>query len=112
MKIGVPKEIKTNENRIALVPDPSEFAELYLDALHSQLLHIQGDYRKRKRAFDTLFKHCKYDPKGSFAYRWERVLRRLDQTDVETVVAAIRQKIKLPALNQPPQPQLPVGQTA
>ena len=30
-----------------------------------------------RRAFDRLFKHCNYDPAGSFAYRWECVLRRL-----------------------------------
>jgi len=103
---------KPVNNRLALVPDPVEFAEIYLEALRTQLLHIQGDYRKRKRAFDTLFKHCKYDPKGSFAFRWERVLRRLDQTDVDAVLAAIRQKVKIPALSQPNQSQLSVGQTA
>ena len=70
-----------------VVPDPREFATAYLAAFRDQFLHIQGDYRKRRRAFDTLFKHCKHDPAGSFAYRWECVLRRLDQTEVDSLVA-------------------------
>ncbi len=54
---------------------------------------FRGAYRKRRRAFDTLFKHCKYDPAGSFAYRWECVLRRLDQTNPYALVEAIREHI-------------------
>jgi hypothetical protein len=79
--------------RDKVVPDPQGFATIYLDALRDQFLHIQGDYRKRRRAFDTLFKHCKYDPGGSFAYRWECVLCRLDQTNPYALVEAIRQRI-------------------
>jgi len=79
--------------RVKYVPEPQQFAEAYLAAFREQFLHVQGDYRKRRRAFDTLFKHLTYDTGGSFAYRWECVLRRLDQADVENVVAAIREKI-------------------
>jgi hypothetical protein len=79
--------------RDKVVPDAQGFATAYLDALRDQFLHIQGDYRKRRRAFDTLFKHCPYDPAGSFAYRWECVLRRLDQTNPYALVEAIRQQI-------------------
>ena len=86
--------------RESLVPDPCAFANAYLSAFQEHFLHIQGDYRKRRRGFDTLFKHCKYDPGGSFAYRWECVLRRLDQTDAEVLLAAIRAHIRVlnPAL--------------
>ena len=76
-----------------IVPDPKGFATAYLEAFRDQFLHIQGDYRKRRRAFDTLFKHCPYDPAGSFAYRWECVLRRLDQTNPYNLLEAIRQQI-------------------
>lgn len=81
--------------RESLVPNPIEFANAYLAAFQRHFLHTQGDYRKRRRAFDTLFKHCKYDPGGSFAYRWECVLKRLDQTDPEALLAAIRAHIKV-----------------
>jgi hypothetical protein len=79
--------------RDKVVPNPQAFALAYLDAFREQFLHIQGDYRKRRRAFDTLFKHCKYDAGGSFAYRWECVLRRLDQANPYVLVEAIRQHI-------------------
>lgn len=81
--------------REKILPEPVAFAEAYLAALRQRFLQIQGDYRKRRRAFDRLFKHCRYDPAGSFAYRWERTLRRLDGTDVEILVGAIRSKIKV-----------------
>jgi hypothetical protein len=76
-----------------LVPNPVEFAEVYLEAFREQFVHIQGDYRKRRRGFDNLFKHRRYDPGGSFAYRWERVLERLDRTDAEGMIEAIRRHI-------------------
>jgi hypothetical protein len=79
--------------RDRLVPNPREFAATYLAAFREQFLHIQGDYRKRRRAFDTLFKHCKYDAGGSFAYRWECVLRRLDHTELDSLVEAIRKNV-------------------
>jgi hypothetical protein len=82
-------------NRERIVPDARLFARSYIEALREQFLHIQGDYRKRRRAFDTLFKHCKYDPAGSFAYRWERILLRLDQTDAATLMDAIRKHINV-----------------
>jgi hypothetical protein len=81
--------------RDRLVPEPLAFARAYLEALGQQLHHIQDDYRKRRRAFDRMFGHCKYDTAGSFAYRWECVLRRLDQTDVDHLVAEIRRHIRV-----------------
>ena len=81
-------------NRGEVVLDLRAFAAAYLDALRDQFLQIQGDYRIRRRAFDTLFQHCKYDPEGSFAYRWECVLSRLDQTNPYALVDAIRQHIE------------------
>ena len=81
--------------RAGNTPDPREFAETYLEAFKAGFLHVQGDYRRHRRAYDTLFKHCHYDPAGSFAYRWECVLRRLDQTDVDTVVEGIRRHISV-----------------
>jgi len=79
--------------RDKVVPDPQGFAIAYLEAFREQFLHIQGDYRKRRRAFDTLFKHCKYDAGGNFGSRWEWILRRLDQANPYALVEAIRQHI-------------------
>jgi hypothetical protein len=79
--------------RVTHLPEPRAFAEAYLEAFGVQFQHLQSDYRKRRRAFDTLFKHCRYDPAGSFAYRWECVLRRLDQTELAPLLEAIRKEI-------------------
>jgi hypothetical protein len=79
--------------RASYLSNPRAFAETYLAALRAQFVHIQEDYRKRRRAFDTMFKDCKYDENGSFAYRWECVLRRLDKADVDTVINKIREHI-------------------
>jgi hypothetical protein len=81
--------------RLAVLPQPREFALRYLAALRARFVHIQEDYRKRRRAFDNLFKHRPYDPGGSFRYRWECVLRRLDQTDVDGLIDAIRRNIHI-----------------
>jgi hypothetical protein len=81
--------------RDKFVPEPQIFALAYLEGFRQQLLHIQSDYRKRRRAFDTLFKHCKRDPGGSFSYRWECVLRRLDETDVDRLMKVIRGHIHI-----------------
>jgi hypothetical protein len=89
---------KPVNSRAALAPDLPAFARAYLTAFREQLIHIQDDYRKRRGAFDNLFKHCKYDSAGSFAYRWECVLHRLDQADVDAFIEMVRQNI--PALNR------------
>lgn len=60
-----------------LLADADEFARLYIEGLVARFTKIQLEYRKRKRAFDTLFKHRPRDEGGSFAYRWECVLNRL-----------------------------------
>ena len=60
--------------RAKLLSNGTGFARVYLTGFHERFVHIQEDYRKRRRAFDTLFKHCRYDTGGSFAYRWEKVL--------------------------------------
>jgi hypothetical protein len=68
---------KPVNRRLALLVDPEEFASLYVDGFVTRLSKVQLEYRKRKRAFDTLFKHRPRDEGGSFAYRWECVLDRL-----------------------------------
>ena len=75
------------------LPDSRGFAQAYLAAFREQFVHIQVDYGKRRRAFDTLFKHTRYDPGGSFAYRWECTLKRLDQTNVDELMGSIERKI-------------------
>ena len=79
--------------RLAHVPDPKSFAEAYLAAFREEFLRLQSDYQRRRVAFDGLFRHLPYDPKGSFACRWFHVLKRLDETNLDTLMEAIRGQI-------------------
>ena len=72
-----------------------QFAGTYLDAFRERFFRIQQEYRNRKRAFDTLFKHRVRDEAGSFAYRWEKVLERLHRTDPRELATLIREHLAL-----------------
>ncbi len=76
--------------RLLFFPSPGEVVEAYLAAFTERFLHIKQDYTRRKRSFDTLFKQRARDEQGSFAYRWERVLDRLNRTDPIALTSAIR----------------------
>jgi hypothetical protein len=78
--------------RLDRVPDPKAFAETYLIAFSEECARLQSDYDRRRAAFDRLFKHLPYS-EGSFACRWEHVLSRLQATDHEALVQAIRRHI-------------------
>jgi hypothetical protein len=75
------------------LPHPQKFADAYFDAFVERFSRIQEDYRRHRKAFDTLFKHCPRDEGGSFAFRWERVLSRLDATDPQELARQIREQV-------------------
>ena len=79
--------------RLPLLGDPEEFAAVYVDAFVSRFSRIQLEYRKRKRAFDRLFKHRPRDEAGSFAYRWECVLDRLRRAVPQNLGRLIRSHV-------------------
>ena len=67
--------------RLEFVGRPEAFADAYIEAFAERFVAIQQEYRKRKRAFDTLFRHRLRDEAGSFAFRWEKVLQRLQRAE-------------------------------
>ncbi len=81
-------------SRLGLLPDARAFSEAYLAAFVSRFTHIQHDYRRHRRAFRALFRYRPRDEKGSFAYRWERVLDRLEAADPAAVGGVIREHVK------------------
>ena len=81
--------------RLSFFPYPRDVVEGYLAAFLERFIHIKQDYTRRKRSFDTLFKHRPRDEHGSFAYRWEQVLDRLNRTDPQALTEAIRKQIPL-----------------
>jgi hypothetical protein len=85
-----PKYTLPIRRRESFLVDVKGFAEAYLDALERRIRHIQEEYRRRRKAFDSLFDHLPGQEQGSFAYRWKRVLSRLDETDPRELAALIR----------------------
>ena len=79
--------------RVAYLPHPQRFADAYLEAFVERFGGIQQEYRKRRRAFDTLFRHRPRVEAGSFAYRWEKVLSRMDATDPRKLAGLIREHL-------------------
>ena len=90
--------------RLALVPDPSAFAAAYLEAFVEHFRLIQQKYRDRKRGFDALFKHRRRDEGGSFAFRWEKVLERLERADAPALGECVRKCLTLPKAPQATNP--------
>jgi len=79
--------------RKAFVGDYDAFAKAYVAAFARRLAEVRDDYRARRVAYDELFLHRPYDTAGSCAYRWNRVLARLDACDPQAVAAALAQAI-------------------
>lgn len=82
--------------RAGIAPDIEKFAEAYASAFVKRFKEIQKEYRDHKRAFNSLFNRI-YDT-GSFAFRWQKVLERLDNTDADAlgnlIMDYIRKEIK------------------
>lgn len=80
--------------RERLVDDFAAFAKAYVLAFERSLAAVQSAYRERRRAFDELFLHRPYDEAGSGAYRWARILRRLDACDPHEVAEMLKKAIQ------------------
>lgn len=76
--------------RAPCLANPREFADRYIEAFVARFDKVQLEYRKRKRAFDTLFKHRPRSEAGSLAYRWECLLDRLRRADPRKLGDLIR----------------------
>lgn len=79
--------------RLEYVPDPEAFARTYLAAFRERFACIQDKFRRRRRAYKTLFKTRPSGERGCFADRWEKVLDRLDQADAGELAEIIEASI-------------------
>lgn len=87
--------------RLDLVPDRQAFAAAYVEAFVERFRHIKQDLYHHKSAFDALFSIRSADDPGSFRDRWERVLKRLETTDIEMLADELRSHIEV-ELPEPP----------
>lgn len=83
-------------HRLPQLAAPAEFADIYLASFQARFTEIQEEFRKRRRAFLSLFKLLHRDEPGGFGFRWEHVLARLDRTDAAGLAAAIRKNLAWP----------------
>ena len=83
--------------RLSQAYDPVAFAAAYIEAFGIEFRRIKQEYLKRKRGFDNLFRHRRRDEAGSFAYRWEKVLLRLQRTEPQELVNILSEHIHLHA---------------
>ena len=81
--------------RAAQLPDAAAFAEAYLEGFLERFEWIQAEYRRRKRAFDTLFTHRPRAGAVGFADRWQSVLARMDSSDPREMAGLIRATLKI-----------------
>ena len=78
------------------VVDANCFAAAYLEAFAERFTAIQQEYAKRRRAYDNLFPRERGGEDGSFANRWQRVLARMQRTNVQLLTALIKERCACP----------------
>jgi hypothetical protein len=81
------------QKRLDCVKDRHEFSEAYVWGFVARLTWIQDEYNRHRRGFDTLFKYRPWDPGGSLAYRWSKVLERLRTADAKSLGELIHKSI-------------------
>jgi len=79
--------------RAKFVGDFAAFAKAYVTAFAQQLSETQAAYRAHRRSFDELFIHRAFDEAGSGAYRWSRILARLDACEPAQVAESLQKAI-------------------
>jgi hypothetical protein len=98
LHVTAPAYAEPINRRLAWLPNPEQFAQVYLDAFLDRFRAILERFRSRKATLESMFANRKYDPSGSFAFRWEQVLNRLDRSDPSELADLIRASllVKLP----------------
>ena len=81
--------------RLAYVADPKAFAAAYVSSFEKTLASVQNKYRSRRKAYDFLFVNRPFDVAGSGAYRWAKVLERLDKCEPAAVAKKLAEAIDL-----------------
>ncbi len=80
-------------NRVSYVSDPKRFAEVYVNSFKKKLIETQEKYRASRKAYDELFIQREVNEGGSGAFRWTKILERLDSCDPDAVAERLMQAI-------------------
>ncbi len=76
-----------------MLTDTDAFAEVYLEALAERLNQMQEECRRMREVFKDVFQNSKQGPE-TFADRWDKVLDRLEKTDIAVLISSIRDAIE------------------
>ena len=90
---SVPPYANVVRRRKAFVADYKAFADEFVASFRRGIEGVQAKYRANRRAFDCLFSNRPYDMAGSGAYRWAKILERLDNADPARVAEALSRAI-------------------
>ena len=77
--------------RLEHVACPDEFCEAYLASFVQKFAEVQQEFRNHRQVYEQRFAHKPRDVQGSFAYRWECVLARMDRADPQELAELIRE---------------------
>ncbi|MBO4286640.1 MAG: hypothetical protein J5985_00560 [Kiritimatiellae bacterium] len=83
---GYARPVVSRWDRVA---DPEAFLETYLESFASRLFAMKTARRLHPHVFDALFQHSRQG-KGTFADRWSKALKRLEETDISSFIASLR----------------------
>lgn len=81
--------------RLSIVANPKAFASAYVEGFVKSLRRMKEAYLSRRHAFDGLFSLRRVDTGGSGAYRWQCVLKRLENCNIESVENILRESVDL-----------------
>ena len=79
--------------RLEHVACPDEFCEAYLASFVQKFAEVQQEFRNHRQVYEQRFAHKPRDVQGSFAYRWECVLARMDRADPQELAGLIREHL-------------------
>lgn len=94
LSVTLPSYAQPVLKRKELLSSASTFAELYVHHFIQRLEWLKKQFLEHQRAFRSLFRHRKYDDKGCFANRWEKVLNRLEKVEPRSMGEQLRAFIK------------------
>ena len=82
------------KRRKEFVSDYPSFAQAYVESFRKCIEKTQADYRARKQGYDELLLHRPFDVGGSGAYRWSKILERLNNCEAGKIASLLAKAIE------------------
>lgn len=76
------------------IRNPDKFIKTFLQSFERKFKWTQKEYQRSKRGFERLFIDFPRDERGNLAYRWEKILCRLQSTDASELTKQIGAEVE------------------